>query len=357
MNRGAAENHLGNMFRADKFRHTIGDAPAFQTGHLGAETFRETEIGIEGVLVWLFYAELAVHVYHVKFGIHPARHAGSSSNQILSRRIRRDTHGNALPHRPVFPDVLRFHVGFQAAVNLFGDLPQSELAEGNEIAAAEEILERACHFFGTINVAPLHAILQGFRSEVHHYCFGGSEGDPVWNGLAHGNTGDRPHDGRNALDVLNVECGHNVDFCGQEFLHVFVTLAVLAPRDIRMGKFVNQNHLRAARENGIDVHLLEDRSFIFNLFPRDGLNTCEEFFDAFAAVGFHDTDHDVLATASAPERLAQHAKGFANARSVAEEKLENAACLLRGRGNFQPVFRLLWQRLIFSPAKTKAYAR
>src|SRR5882762_10806951 len=74
-------------------------------------------------------------------------------------------------------------------------------------------------------------------------------------------------------------------------------------------------------------------------------------------MGFHDTDHDVLAAASAPERLAQHAKGFADARSVAEEKLENAACLLRGRGNLQPVFRLLWQRLIFSPAKTKAYAR
>jgi hypothetical protein len=26
---------------------------------------------------------------------------------------------------------------------------------------------------------------------------------------------------------------------------------------------------------------------------------------------------------------------------------------LRGRGNFQPVFRLLWQRLIFSPAKRR----
>src|ERR1700682_5515442 len=341
------------MFRADKFRHTIGNAPAFQTDNLSAETFRETQIGIEGVLVWLFHAELAVHVNHVKFGIHPARHAGSSSDQVLSRRVRRDTHGNALAHRPVFPDVLRFHVGFEAAVNLFGDLAQSELAEGNEIAAAEEILERAFHLFGTINVAALHAVLQGFRSEVHHYGFGGSEGDPVRNGLAHGDAGYGAYDGGNALDVLNVECGHNVDFCGQEFLHVFVTLAVLAPRDIRMGKLVDQNHLRAACENGVDVHLLEDCSFVFDCFPRDRLNICEEFFDAFAAVSFHDTDHDVLATASAPERLAPHAKGFADTGSVAEEKLENAPCLLRGRGNFQPVFRFLWQRIIFSPAKRR----
>src|ERR1700686_768507 len=242
MNRGAAENHLGNMFRTDEFRHTIGNAPSFQTDHLSAETFRETQIGVEGVLVWLFNAELAVHVNHVKFGIHPARHAGSSSDQVLSGRIRRDTHGNALPHRPVFPDVLRFHVGFEAAVNLFSDLAQSELAEGNEIAAAEEILERAFHFFGTINVAALHAVLQGFRSEVYHYGFGGSEGYPVGNGLAHGDAGYGTYHGRNSFDVLDVECRHHIDFCSQEFLYVLVTLAVLAPGDIRVGQFVDQDN-------------------------------------------------------------------------------------------------------------------
>jgi len=79
-----------------------------------------------------------------------------------------------------------------------------------------------------------------------------------------------------------------------------------------MGKLVDQNHLRAACGMASDVHLLEDRSFVFDFFPRDRLNICEEFFDAFAAMGFHDTDHDVLAAASAPERLAQHAKGFAD---------------------------------------------
>src|SRR6202521_1923479 len=313
------------MFRADKFRHTIGNAPAFQTDNLSAETFRETQVGIEGVLVWLFHAELAVHVNHVKFGIHPARHAGSSSDQVLSRRVRRDTHGHALSHRPVFPDVLCFHVGFEAAVNLFGDLSQSELAEGNEISAAEEILERAFHLFGTINVATLHAVLQGFRSEVHHYGFGGSEGYPVGNGLAHGDAGDGAYDGRNAFDVLDVECRHHIDFCSQEFLYVLVTLAVLAPGDIRVGQFVDQDHLRAARENGLDVHLFEDRAFVFDFPSRNRFNLCEEFFDAFAPVGFHDTDHDVFATASAAQRLAQHAKGLADTRSVAEEKLENAA--------------------------------
>src|SRR5712664_321747 len=120
-----------------------------------------------------------------------------------------------------------------------------------------------------------------------------------------------------------------------------------------MGQLVDQHHLRAAREDGVDVHLLEDSSFVFDSFPRNRLNISEEVFDALAAVSFHDSDHDVFATAPAADRLAQHAKGFADTRSVAEEKLENTARLVRGRGYFQPVFRLLWQWIIFSSGKRR----
>src|ERR1700732_3595499 len=105
-----------------------------------------------------------------------------------------------------------------------------------------------------------------------------------------------------------------------------------------------------ARNNGVDIHFLEDRSFVFNFLPWDGLHTGEQLFNALATVGFHDSDHHVFAAASAAERLAQHAEGLADSRSVAEEKLEYAACFLRGRGDFQPIFRLLRQWIIFSPA-------
>src|SRR5260370_36430751 len=75
VDRGAAENHLGDMFRPDKVGHTIGNASAFQANHLSAEAFRETQIGLERVLIGCFHAEFAVHVNDVKFGIHAARHA------------------------------------------------------------------------------------------------------------------------------------------------------------------------------------------------------------------------------------------------------------------------------------------
>ena len=64
----------------------------------------------------------AIHVHDVEFGIHAPGHAGASSDEVLPCWVRRDADGHALSHRPIFPDVLGFHVGFEAAVNLLRDL-------------------------------------------------------------------------------------------------------------------------------------------------------------------------------------------------------------------------------------------
>jgi hypothetical protein len=128
---------------------------------------------------------------------------------------------------------------------------------------------------------------------------------------------------------------------------------MFTPGNVCVGQFVDQNHLWVPGDNGANVHLFENRAFVFDLFPRNRLQAGEEFLDAFAAMGLDDADHHVFPAAPAPLRLAQHTERFANTGSVAKEKLENAAGLLRGGGNFQPLFRFLWQETIFSPANRK----
>jgi hypothetical protein len=54
-------------------------------------------------------------------------------------------------------------------------------------------------------------------------------------------------------------------------------------------------------------------------------------------MGLHDTYDYVLAPAVASNALTEHAVCFANARSVAEKKLEDALLLLGGN-LFQPLF-------------------
>src|SRR6266404_3821241 len=77
------------------------------------------------------------------------------------------------------------------------------------------------------------------------------------------------------------------------------------------------------------------------------------FFKPLPPVVSHDSDDNVFAAASAAERLAQHAERFADTRGIAKEELKDAACLLRRRCNFQPLFRLLRQGAIFSAAIRK----
>ena len=53
---------------------------------------------------------------------------------------------------------------------------------------------------------------------------------------------------------------------------------------------------------------------------------------------FHDADDDIFSAAEPANAFAQHAEGFADARSIAEKKLE-AAVLFFLRAVTQPVFR------------------
>jgi hypothetical protein len=115
-----------------------------------------------------------------------------------------------------------------------------------------------------------------------------------------------------------------------------------------VGEFVHENNLGMASENGVDVHFLEYRAFVFDLFSRNGFDRSDKLFDAFAAVGFNDADDHVFAAVLPADSFAQHAKGFADAGSVTEKKLENAAGLLRRGSDFQPLFRFLRQGIIFS---------
>ena len=94
---------------------------------------------------------------------------------------------------------------------------------------------------------------------------------------------------------------------------------MLAPLNVGMGQLIDQYDLRFARNDGIDVHLLEERTLVVELLARHCLETGGEFGSGLAAVGFDHPNHYILAAALAPDGLAQHGVGFANPGSIPEE--------------------------------------
>src|SRR5260370_14673683 len=103
-----------------------------------------------------------------------------------------------------------------------------------------------------------------------------------------------------------------------------------------MRQFVDQDHLRTARKNAVNIHLLEDCSLVFNLFSGNALHIREEFFNAFSAVRFYDSDRHIFATASPAQRLTQHAECFPDTRSIPKAPPAHAASLLRRSCTFPP---------------------
>jgi hypothetical protein len=76
----------------------------------------------------------------------------------------------------------------------------------------------------------------------------------------------------------------------------------------------------------------------------------QKLFNAFSAMRFDDPHYNIFAAPFPADGFTEHAERFADARRIAKEQLEDAAGLLQWRGYFQPFFRLLWQRAIFSAA-------
>ena len=65
-----------------------------------------------------------------------------------------------------------------------------------------------------------------------------------------------------AFDVLDVQRGVDVDAGGQQFLDIQVALGMPAAGRVGVGELVDQHELRAAREDGVEVHLLEHAALV-----------------------------------------------------------------------------------------------
>ena len=282
-----------------------------------------------------------VDVHDVEFGVEAAGHAGGAGDEVLRGGIGADADGQAFADGPIFLDILGGHVGVEAAVDVFGDLAEGEFAQSDQIAAAEKIVEGLMDFVLRVDVAALHAALEGLGSEIDHDGFVGHGGNPVGDGFADGDSGDAADGGREAFHVLDVQGGEHIDFGGENFLDVFVALAVLAAGDVGVSKFVDEDDGGTAGDDGVDVHLFEEGAFVFDFAEWDLFELRGELDEAFAAVGFEEADDHVFAASVATNAFAEHAEGFADAGSIAEKKFEDAFGFFGGSGLLEPVFGFL----------------
>ena len=217
-------------------------------------------------------------------------------------------------------------------VDALGGAAQRQFAQRGQIAGREEMLERALGLLRDVDLALLQPLDQVVGREVDELDVVGAIEDRVRHRLAHADAGDLRDDVVQAFDVLDVERGVDVDAAAQQLLDIQIALGVPAARRIGVRELVDEDELRAAREDGVEVHLVEHAGRCSRLRRRGTTSRPS----SSASVSVRPCVSTTPTTTSTPSLrsgpgLLQHLVGLADARRGAEKDLQPPAALLASR--------------------------
>ena len=216
-------------------------------------------------------------------------------------------------------------MGEKLLVDALRRAPEREFAQRREIARREIVVQRPLRLGRDIDLALLQALDQIVRRDVDDLDVVGLVEDRIRHGFTYAHPGDAGHHVVQAFDVLDVDGGEDVDAGGEQFLHVEPAFRVAAAGRVGVGEFVDQDEVRPAGEDGVEVHLLELMPGMADLLARHDLETFKERLRFRAPVGLDNADYDILAVLLTLLGVEQHLIGFAHAGRSAEQNLQPPA--------------------------------
>ncbi|EWS54666.1 hypothetical protein X551_02511 [Methylibium sp. T29] len=142
---------------------------------------------------------------------------------VVARPDAAQQRGLGLPHRR---DGLLDAIGLHVVLDAVGGAPQRQLAQRHQVALAEEVPDRPLRLRRQVDLAGLEPLDQLVGRRVDQYNLVGAIEEGVGQGLVHADAGDAAHHVVQALQVLHVERGVDVDAGIEQFLHVLPALGV-----------------------------------------------------------------------------------------------------------------------------------
>ena len=110
--------------------------------------------------------------------------------------------------------------------------------------------------FGNVDLPFLEPLDQIVGSQIDELDGVGAVEDRVRHGLAYPDMRDLRDDVVEALDVLNIDGGVDVDTAVKQFLDIEIALGMTTAGRVGMGELVHQRDLGAAGNDGVEIHLL-----------------------------------------------------------------------------------------------------
>jgi len=117
-------------------------------------------------------------------------------------------------------------IALHLRVDAVGSAPQRQLAQRDQVAFVEEVLYRALGLLRQIHLALLEPLQQVIRRQVDQLDLVGLLDDPIRHRLAHDHAGDLCHHVVQALDMLDVDGGVDIDAGVEQLFDILPALGV-----------------------------------------------------------------------------------------------------------------------------------
>ena len=125
----------------------------------------------------------------------------------------------------------------------------------------------------------------------------------------------------------------------EQFLDVEIALRMAAARRVGVGEFIDQRDLRTARDQRVEVHLLDRLILVLDPLARKNFEALQQRLGLGPTVGLDHADDDIGAGLQLGVRALQHLIGLADAGGGADEDLEPAGLIVLSPGGFQKRIR------------------
>ena len=320
-----AHHDLGDVQRARRLEQRVADVRAGDLVILAAELLDELALTREERGRGRREAVLRNDVDAEEHALRPLGDAGRAADEALAVRRPRQRHEHALPRLPGLRDPVLGTVGGEGLVDPVGEPGERKLAQRGEVAGPEVVGERRVDPVRGVDVAAREPVPQRKRSKVDQLELVGAAHDLIRYSLALLDPGDLLNDIAERLEVLDVEGGDDVDARVQQFLDVLPALLVPRAGDVRVRELVDERDLRLARQQCVDVQLLELGAAVVDALPRDDLEVADLVGRLRASVGLDEADDDVLAVVAPAAPLVEHGECLPDAGCGAEVDAERAS--------------------------------
>ena len=323
------EDDAGDVPPARVRQHLGGDVVPGQRGGLGAELLGQAEGLDDAVLVRRRESGIRwrLNAHHDPLGPETGRHPPRGTDDPGGQRARADADQDPLGHRPDARNGVVAAVDLHLGVHPGRGRPERQLAEGDQVALAEEALDGFPRLLRHVHLPVSQPLDQLVGRQIDQLDLVGRLDHRVRDRLPRRHAGHARDDVVQALEVLHVQRRVDVDAGGEQLGHVLPALGVARAGGVRVGQLVDQNQGRATGEGGVEIELAQAGAAVLDGPRRQSFEAREECLRLRPAVRLDPTNHHVDAGRGAGVGGFQHGVRLSDAGGGAKENLQLAARL------------------------------